>query len=137
MSSKDEQTVNTELEERVFSQQQEKRQVARYQKRLEEAQEEPQNLMESVYSSSLKLLEQEVIGGNTEVALAYLKTYHFCQAIDFQILAPILSKTNLSELESICSLPKIPDPNKGEYLQSLEALIEAQEIGNEASELTE
>jgi hypothetical protein len=84
--------------------------------------------MKKLYSSSLALVEREVAGGNTQAALAYLKTYHQCQAINLQMLNLILSGLQLPQSEKSCSDGgcESDEPNN-EYLQSLEALLEPQE----------
>jgi len=84
--------------------------------------------MENLYSSSLALVEREVAGGNTQAALAYLKTYHQCQAINLQMLNLILPGLQLPQPQKSCSDGSYKnDELNNEYLQSLEALLEPQE----------
>jgi hypothetical protein len=86
--------------------------------------------MESLYSSSLALVKQEVAQGNAEVALSFLETYHFCRAIDLQALTPMLPESRrLPQPEKSCTDGgyESVESNNDSYFQSLEVLLQPQE----------
>jgi len=131
-------TKNSEADEYLFSNQQQQsdsilRQDLHESIRKELGWQNP-DLMENLYNSSLALVEREVAGGNTQAALAYLKIYHQCQAINLQMLNLILSGLQLPQPQKSCSDGgcESDEPNN-EYLQSLEAMLEPQQPEEDSS----